>query len=92
MEQRLASILPLKQSAIIGENNQGYLTARTPLNPAQKKLIAEENADRLAIYTIIAKKTHTSVQKIGKARSATLFKTSPKGFWVQHPQGQWIKK
>ncbi|MCP5535044.1 MAG: YdbL family protein [Akkermansiaceae bacterium] len=89
MEQRLNQVVALKQNGSVGENNLGYLTARKALSGDDAKLVAAENADRKAVYTIIAGKTHSSATTVGKTRAASIRKSAPKGTWVQLADGSW---
>jgi hypothetical protein len=49
MEQRLGSLNELKDRGAAGENNRGYLEARGAAQPADQKVIADENADRRTV-------------------------------------------
>ncbi len=89
MSQRLSKIVALKQDGSGGENNLGYLTARKALSAENAKLMAAENADRKAVYAVIASKTNSSSTTVGKTRAASIRKTAPKGTWVQLPSGAW---
>ena len=91
MAQRLSQIVSLKKSGKVGENNQGYLTVRGSLSAAQAAMVKAENADRRAVYQMIAAKTKKSVSYVGKARAAIIRKTAPKGTWVQNSSGIWKK-
>ncbi|MGB0775164.1 MAG: DUF1318 domain-containing protein, partial [Akkermansiaceae bacterium] len=47
--------------------------------------------DRKAVYTIIAKKTKSSVSAVGKTRAASIRKSAAKGTWIQLASGAWKK-
>lgn len=89
MSQRLAKVVALKQDGSVGENNLGYLTARKPLSSGDAKLVADENADRAAVYAAIAGKTKASAAAVGKTRAAGIRSSAPSGTWVQLPSGGW---
>jgi len=91
MAQRLSQIVSLKQSGKVGENNQGFLSVRGSVSASQSALIKAENADRRAVYQIIAAKTKKSASYVGKARAASIRKTAVKGTWVQLSSGIWKK-
>lgn len=91
MAKRLSQVVSLKQDGTVGENNKGYLSARKGLTAAQTKLMTAENADRKAVYAIIAAKTKTSAVTVGKTRAASIRKSAPKGTWVQLASGAWKK-
>lgn len=89
MAKRLPQVVALKQDGSVGENNLGYLTARKALSAEKTKLVATENADRKAVYLLIAAKTKTSATSVGKTRAASIRKSAPKGTWVQLASGAW---
>lgn len=91
MAQRLSKVVALKQNGSLGENNLGYLSARKALSAADNKLMAAENADRKAVYKIIATKADSTAGAVGKARAASIRKSAPKGTWVQLTNGSWKK-
>lgn len=92
MAKRLGQLVSLEKSGSIGENNQGYLTVRGNLGAAQAAVVKSENEDRRAVYRIIAAKTKTSLEHVGKARAASIRKAASKGTWVQLPSGHWQQK
>ena len=91
MAKRLAQVVSLKQGGDIGENNQGYLTVRGSLSATDTALVKAENADRKAVYQLIAAKTKSSASTVGKTRAASIRKSAPKGTWVQQTSGAWTQ-
>lgn len=91
MEKRLGQVVALKKSGTVGENNQGYLTVRGSLTAANTTLVKAENADRKAVYQLIAAKTKSSATTVGKTRAASIRKTAAKGTWIQLANGSWKK-
>lgn len=91
MAQRLGQVVALKQNGSVGENNQGYLTARKALSGKNAALLAAENADRRAVYQIIAGKTKSSASVVGRTRAKSIRSSAPSGTWVQMPDGSWKK-
>lgn len=91
MAKRLGQIVALKQKGTVGENNQGYLTARGALSATESAQVKAENADRRAVYQIIAAKTKSSAATVGKARAKSIRGSAPSGTWVQSPDGSWKK-
>ena len=89
MAKRLGQIVALKKSGSVGENNQGYLTVRGNLSAKDSTMVKAENADRKAVYQIIATKAKTSAASVGKTRAASIRKSAAKGTWVQLPSGAW---
>lgn len=91
MTQRLPQIVALKNKGIIGETNTGYLGFVTAKKEKQD-VVAAENKDRKAAYTLIAKKTKESIQFIQRRRAASLFANGTRGHYYQNQAGAWIKK
>ncbi|MGE9267020.1 MAG: YdbL family protein [Verrucomicrobiales bacterium] len=92
MSQRLSQIVALKQGGKLGEDARGFLSARSALSAKEKALMDAENADRRAVYALIAAKTNTSAAKVGAARAASIRGSAPAGTWVQLPNGKWQRK
>ena len=92
MKERLPKIDAMKLQGVIGENNQGYVEARDTVSPEQRKLIAEENADRKKLYNIVARRTGVELQEVEMNRAAQLRHRSPSGIWLQDEEGNWFQK
>lgn len=92
MQKRLPQIELLWKKDLIGENNQGYLSARGELTEAQQKVVNAENADRKRVYSSIGSNASASVEKVGQQRAAQIARRAAKGLWLQKPDGSWYKK
>ncbi|MDE0768234.1 MAG: DUF1318 domain-containing protein [Opitutaceae bacterium] len=90
--QRISAVDELKIKAFAGENNKGLLEQRAMLAPAQTKLMNDENADRKALYAILAKRLGLSVSVVGQVRAESIRKKSAPKVWIQEPSGKWIQK
>jgi len=90
--QRISAVDELKINAFAGENNKGLLEQRAMLAPAQTKLMNDENADRKALYAILAKRLGLSVSVVGQGRAESIRKKSAPKVWIQEPSGKWIQK
>ncbi len=90
--ERVASVDALKLSGSVGENNKGFLEQRAMLNPAQTKTMNDENADRKALYTILASRLGLSVTVVGQGRAESIRGKSAPDVWIQQPRGQWTQK
>ena len=90
--QRVGAVDELKIKALVGENNKGLLEQRAMLAPAQTKVMNEENADRKALYAILAKRLGLSVTVVGQGRAESIRKKSAPKLWIQEPSGKWLKK
>jgi len=92
MIERVESIDGLKTKAVIGENNKGFLEQRGPLQPDQTSIMNAENADRKALYAILAERLGLTVSVVGQGRAEDLRNKSAAGVWLQKPSGEWYKK
>lgn len=89
--ERVARVDTLKLSGKVGENNKGFLEQRAMLNPAQTKTMNEENADRKALYTILAQRLGLSVTVVGQGRAESIRNRSAPKVWIQDPAGNWYQ-
>lgn len=90
--QRISGVDEMKINALVGENNKGLLEQRAMLAPAQTKLMNDENADRKALYAILAKRLGLSVSVVGQGRAESIRKKSAPKVWIQEPSGKWSQK
>lgn len=91
MEQRLSQIDALKAQEVVGENNRGFLEERKSA-PGAAAVVSAENADRQAVYGLIAKETGATPDSVGQARAKQIVANSKSGVWVQDAAGKWGKK
>ena len=92
MEERLPSIDVLRRRQVAGENNAGYLEIRGKSTPVDEQLVKDENADREAVYELIAKRSETTKETVGRARAKSLAAASAKGVLIQDAEGTWKEK
>jgi uncharacterized protein YdbL (DUF1318 family) len=92
IKERLEQIDQMKSLGQVGENANGYLSARGPLGPRQNSLMEAENADRLVIYTSVAETAGQSVDEVGKQRAVRIAGIARSGVWLQRPDGEWLQK
>ncbi len=91
MLARVSDINELKNSGIVGENNQGFLEFRSG-DTAKKQLIADENGDRQIVYGEIAKQQKIDIVLVGQRRAQQLAEMGAQGQWFQKPDGGWYQK
>jgi uncharacterized protein YdbL (DUF1318 family) len=91
MKSRLSDIIELKMQGIIGENNNGFLEFRGP-NKNKESIVNAENADRLAIYRVLAEKNNISSEIVGRRRALQIAQKADNGEWLQDTDGNWYKK
>ena len=92
MQQRLPTIVTLKSSGIIGENNNGYLEYIPGAPQKETGIVAAENNDRGAVYNAIAKQQGTTPGLVGKRRAIQIGQKSSPGEWLQDASGKWYRK
>ncbi|MEO5958793.1 MAG: DUF1318 domain-containing protein [Opitutaceae bacterium] len=92
IEQRLGSVIALKDRGAAGENNRGLLEARGGASGQDQQVIAAENADRAAIYAALAAQTGTSADAVGRRRAQQLAELAKPGHWIQDASGAWRQK
>jgi uncharacterized protein YdbL (DUF1318 family) len=65
---RLSYLNPLEEKGIVGEDKSGLVVVRIQdkADDAVKKIISEENADRMIIYKAVAQKNNTSLAEVQK--------------------------
>ena len=90
--ERVKSVDALKISGVVGENNKGFLEQRAALDPQQTKTMNEENADRRALYAILAKRLGLSVTVVGQGRAESIRNKSAPKVWLQDTSGKWYQK
>jgi len=92
MKKRQPAIEALWAAGTIGENNQGYIEARSGLTANQTELVNAENEDRKIVYLAIARSTQTTPDKVGVQRAAQISERAAKGVWLEDAGGKWYKK
>ena len=93
MAERKPKIETLKKAGSIGENKTGYLEVMkdAKLEDADKKLVDAENKDRRTVYSAIAKKEGSTVDKVGELRAKTIHANAKEGEYIQGEDDKWIK-
>jgi uncharacterized protein YdbL (DUF1318 family) len=106
MGARIADTDRLRDSGAVGEGNNGLLVAREKtLTPADKKLVDMENENRQTVMKGMARAiirinrvqenaaNLNQVMPQAVAQFAALRRDSAKkGWWIQNPDGNWVKK
>jgi uncharacterized protein YdbL (DUF1318 family) len=106
MGDRLGDIDRIRDSGAVGEGNKGLLVIREgTLIPADKKLVDMENENRKTVMKGMAKAI-IRINRV-KENEANLNQVMPqaveqfasirrdsakKGWWIQDPNGNWVKK
>jgi uncharacterized protein YdbL (DUF1318 family) len=106
MGARINDIDRLRDSGSVGEAKNGLLVVREKkLSPTERKLIDMENASRKTVMEGMAKaiirinrlpQTEENLRQVrpqAKEQFASIRRDSAKkGWWIQTPEGNWIKK
>jgi uncharacterized protein YdbL (DUF1318 family) len=106
MGARIADIDRLRDSGAVGEGNNGLLAVREKtLTPADKKLVDMENGNRQTVMKGMARaiirinrvqENEANLNQVmpqAVAQFAGLRRDSAKkGWWIQNPDGNWVKK
>jgi uncharacterized protein YdbL (DUF1318 family) len=92
MGERLPQLMSLKLSGKAGETNMGLIEARDTLQREERRLVADENRDRMAHYTLIAHRLKVATSAVQQKRAEQIRKSSPAGVWVQSANGDWSRQ
>lgn len=100
MTERHASLAPYYNSGAVGMDAQGLITLRAedsvPLRERNtvKMLVADENRDRLALYSELAEANgHPEWEAEIRATFARRWvANAPGGWWYAGPGGSWVQK
>lgn len=92
MKARLPDVLSAKNSGVIGEGLNGLLSVRDKATDSDKKLVADENKDRLAIFQMLAKKTGGDPSDVAKKFAKGIAAKAKKGHWFKNSSGSWVSK
>lgn len=91
IQGRQAEVAALKEKGALGENNRGFLELRDAAAGAGQ-VVQQENRDREILYGVVAKRTNTSVEDVGRQRAKSIAAASKPGVWLQRESGEWYQK
>jgi uncharacterized protein YdbL (DUF1318 family) len=90
-KKRYPQIRAAKQAGKIGETSDGYLDFVTPGDKRLQALVEDENADRKALYGLIAAETQTTTQTVAQRAAKRNFERAKPGEYLKD-DGKWTKK
>ncbi|MDQ8194267.1 DUF1318 domain-containing protein [Coraliomargarita sp. SDUM461004] len=90
--ERLPALMELKLQALVGETNMGLVEARADLDRSGRRLLADENRDRLAYYKLISERLGIPVAAVQRKRAEQIRKNLPQGVWFQSQSGEWFRQ
>jgi uncharacterized protein len=97
----LAQLMPSFAAGNVGLTNKGLVEIRDEagLNlqakAALRKLVKEDNGDRMKLYAEVAKALNieaSQIARIQKIFAENWIKNAKPGWWIQQEDGAWIKK
>lgn len=89
--ERLPKLAKSKAEGKIGEVFNGYVEA-VKGDAGVSGLLDDENADRRALYEIVAKKQNISLAKVAELNGARNFRNAKPGEWLKGEDGKWTQK
>ncbi|MEC9356265.1 MAG: YdbL family protein [Pseudomonadota bacterium] len=100
LESRSPKLRPLYEQGAVGFSNDGLIALRDPnavplaQRNAVKSLIADENADRIALYRQIAQANGQPQweAQIRQTFAERWIANAPDGWWHQNDSGAWVQK
>jgi len=97
----LASMMPSFAAGKLGLTNKGLVEIRDEgglslqAKAALRKLVNEDNADRMKLYAEVAKALKiedSQIERIQKIFAENWIKAAEAGWWVQLENGDWVRK
>ena len=90
-EQRYPQIKQAKSDGKVGETSAGFIEAVKSADGALSKLIDDENADRRALYELIAKKEKVEMDVVATRAAQRNFERARPGEYLKE-NGKWRQK
>jgi uncharacterized protein YdbL (DUF1318 family) len=89
--KRLPALEAAKHAGKVGETAAGFVAAVKDAGDAAS-IIDGENADRTALYALIAKKEGASEAQVAERNGVRNFARAAAGDWLQGKDGKWTQK
>lgn len=90
--ERLPAIRQYKDAGKIGETTAGLLEAVTSVDATIQNLINAENADRQALYALIAKDQGTDAATVANRAARRNYEKANAGDYLKTATGEWKRK
>ena len=90
--ERAAAIRKYKDAGKIGEDTAGLIEGVSAVDPAVQKLIDAENADRQALYALIAKDQGTDAATVANRAARRNYEKAKTGDYLKTAAGEWKRK
>ncbi len=101
MKDRFPALKPYFDGGNIGESNMGLVDIRgeagldLKAKAALRKLVKDENGDRMKLYAEVAKSLNIEagqVERVQKIFAESWIKSAAPGWWIQDGEGKWARK
>lgn len=95
MKQRYPRLEKLRDEGKIGETYRGYVEAVTDDAAKDREtqdLVKAENADRRALYAIIAQDVGTTPEAVGRINAQRVLEDGDEDMFFKTKAGVWVKK
>jgi uncharacterized protein YdbL (DUF1318 family) len=95
MKERYKVLQALKAEGNVGETPDGWVEAvheEQAEDEVIKQIIHDENADRAELYKIIAQRTNTTPEEVGKQNALRIFKKADPEEFFKGKDGKWRQK
>ena len=90
-KERFPQLRQLKADGVIGETSEGYVDFVDKKDPKAAEILEQENADRKALYKLLAEKEGTTLEKVAEVAGARNLKKAKPGEYIKQG-GKWTKK
>jgi uncharacterized protein YdbL (DUF1318 family) len=90
-KERFPQLRQLKADGVIGEASEGYVDFVDKKDSKAATVVEEENADRKALYKLLAEKEGTTPDKVAEVAGARALKKAKPGEYIKQG-GKWTKK
>lgn len=94
-QERYPQLRAAKDQGKIGETYEGMIEAVDAKyldDAALKKLVDDENADRVQLYQLIAQQTQTTSEQVAGRAAERNFKNAHKGDYLKYKENGWQRK
>jgi uncharacterized protein YdbL (DUF1318 family) len=95
MKERYKTLQDLKDEGMIGETPDGWVEVvheEQAKDEAINKIIDDENTDRAELYKIIARRTDTTAEVVGKQNALRIYKKADPDELFKSQDGKWRQK
>jgi len=90
--QRLSALDQLKDAGKVGETTEGLIAPVAQVDAGAQQLIAAENADRAALYALIAKRTGEDAHAVGVQAALRNYRAAAPEHYLRLQDGRWVQK